>query len=276
MPDPQNPVVAPRLTAAEITALGTPEDGWIVWNTDADELQIANGGTFAAVGGGSGAPTTADYLVGTANGGLSAEIVVGTSPGGELGGTWASPTVDATHSGSTHAATQAAAEATAAAALAAHEADTTSVHGIADTALLADTSHAADHRVAGSDALFVRLQAVNSSTSTSAGTSFCSITAAADTELLFWTAWAGQTTTASTQVTVTITYSDATTTSLTTTANQPETVFANAGGLAKMRSGAYQTVTANSAKAVTKIDILTAGAGSGTRVGIISAVQVPL
>lgn len=50
----------------------------------------------------SGAPTTADYLVGTANASLSAEIVVGTSPGGELGGTWASPTVDATHSGSAH------------------------------------------------------------------------------------------------------------------------------------------------------------------------------
>lgn len=54
----------------------------------------------AAAGG--GAPTDADYLVGTANGPLSAEIAVGTSPGGELGGTWASPTVDATHSGSAH------------------------------------------------------------------------------------------------------------------------------------------------------------------------------
>ena len=52
--------------------------------------------------GGGGAPTTADYLVGTAQAGLSAEIVVGTTPGGELGGTWASPTVDATHSGSAH------------------------------------------------------------------------------------------------------------------------------------------------------------------------------
>lgn len=51
----------------------------------------------------AGAPTGADYLVGTANGGLSAEIVVGTSPGGELGGTWASPTIDATHSGTSHA-----------------------------------------------------------------------------------------------------------------------------------------------------------------------------
>lgn len=71
------------------------------------------------------APTTADYLVGTADAGLSNEIVVGTTPGGELGNTWASPTVDASHSGSTHAAAQAAAEATAAAALAAHVAATT-------------------------------------------------------------------------------------------------------------------------------------------------------
>jgi hypothetical protein len=82
----------------------------------------------AAATGGSGAPTTVDYLVGTASGSLSAEIVVGTTPGGELGGTWASPTVDATHSGSTHAATQAAAEATAASALSSHVADTTSAH----------------------------------------------------------------------------------------------------------------------------------------------------
>ena len=42
--------------------------------------------------------------MGTATAALSGEIAVGTSPGGELGGTWASPTVDATHSGSTHGA----------------------------------------------------------------------------------------------------------------------------------------------------------------------------
>lgn len=91
---------------------------------------------------GAGAPTDADYLVGTASGTLSAEIVVGTSPGGELGGTWASPTVDATHSGSSHASVQAAAEATAAAALSAHEADTTGIHGIANTANLETTAGA--------------------------------------------------------------------------------------------------------------------------------------
>jgi hypothetical protein len=66
------------------------------------------------------APSTVDYLVGTASAGLSGEIAVGTTPGGELGNTWASPTVDASHSGSTHAATQAAAEATASGALTTH------------------------------------------------------------------------------------------------------------------------------------------------------------
>lgn len=83
-----------------------------------------------------GAPSAADYLVGTAQAGLSAEIVVGPTPGGELGGTWGSPTVDTVHSGSSHAATQAAAEATAAGELATHAADTTAIHGIADTANL--------------------------------------------------------------------------------------------------------------------------------------------
>lgn len=52
--------------------------------------------------GGSGAPVDAPYLTTVAVVGLSAEIPVGTAPGGELGGTWASPTVDTTHSGSAH------------------------------------------------------------------------------------------------------------------------------------------------------------------------------
>jgi hypothetical protein len=67
-------------------------DGGTVWFGEA----------VTASGGGGGAPTTADYLVGTAQGGLSAEIVVGTTPNGELGGTWGAITVDATHSGSAH------------------------------------------------------------------------------------------------------------------------------------------------------------------------------
>lgn len=54
-------------------------------------------------GAGAGAPADATYLVKTANAGLTAEEAVGETPGGELGGTWGAPTVDATHSGSAHA-----------------------------------------------------------------------------------------------------------------------------------------------------------------------------
>ena len=58
--------------------------------------------TDLTAAGTGGAPANADFLVGTSNANLSAEIIVGTTPGGELGNTWASPTVDATHSGSAH------------------------------------------------------------------------------------------------------------------------------------------------------------------------------
>ncbi|HKY89370.1 MAG TPA: hypothetical protein VJ141_05275 [Candidatus Limnocylindrales bacterium] len=104
----------------------------VEWAVGPDHSFTVNGGantSNAEIGPlTSGAPTTANYLVGTAQAGLSAEIVVGTTPGGELGGTWAGPTVDGTHSGSSHAATQSAAEATAAAALAGHTGDTTDAH----------------------------------------------------------------------------------------------------------------------------------------------------
>jgi hypothetical protein len=115
--------------------------GWPLTGTVLEgEVFGISGGEVTGVSPSAGAPDDADYLVGTANGGLSAEIVVGTTPGGELGGTWASPTVDASHSGSTHAAVQAAAEATAAAALSAHAgADVMKAAYDANTILKADS-----------------------------------------------------------------------------------------------------------------------------------------
>lgn len=68
--------------------------GTTVISARRDHVHLAAAGLFA--------PADADYLVGTANANLSAEIVVGTTPGGELGGTWGSPTVDIIHSGSSH------------------------------------------------------------------------------------------------------------------------------------------------------------------------------
>lgn len=77
--------------------------GWAVYDDDGWKFYTAQG-QIKTVNATAGAPSTVDYLVGTSSGDLSAEIVAGTAPGGELGGTWASPTVDATHSGSTHSA----------------------------------------------------------------------------------------------------------------------------------------------------------------------------
>lgn len=107
MPD-QNAETYPfaRLQYAEGAAPATPAAATVETYAKADGLLYskddAGAETLMSSGPATGAPTTADYLVGTANGGLSAEIVVGTSPGGELGGTWASPTVDATHAGGHH------------------------------------------------------------------------------------------------------------------------------------------------------------------------------
>jgi hypothetical protein len=119
-----------RDTRANQPAAGDVAAGTIYYVTDENVTERSSGSAWEDISDASsgGAPDDVDYLVGTATGDLSAEIVVGTSPGGELGGTWASPTVDATHSGSTHAATQAAAEATAAAALSGHTGDTSDAH----------------------------------------------------------------------------------------------------------------------------------------------------
>ena len=91
------------------TTAGTPThrapEGTRCWVIPDNQAYInSDGGTGWTLleTGGTGAPKGADYLVGTANADLTNEIVVGTTPGGELGNTWPSPTVDATHSGSAH------------------------------------------------------------------------------------------------------------------------------------------------------------------------------
>jgi hypothetical protein len=76
----------------DLDTLPVNDDYVVSYDADADKFYMK----ADATGAGGGAPTDADYLVGTANGSLSAEIVVGTTPGGELGGTWASPTIDDT------------------------------------------------------------------------------------------------------------------------------------------------------------------------------------
>ena len=108
---------APGSTTTHTTDPTVNDDAAAGYTVGSTWINTTDGGVFVLVDSTTGAavwvetspvagtvyaPTTADYLVGTAQAGLSAEIVVGTTPGGELGGTWASPTVDATHSGSAH------------------------------------------------------------------------------------------------------------------------------------------------------------------------------
>lgn len=74
----------PYLEFAEAAAPGTPASGIVRAYAKADGLMYSKddaGTETAMAAGAAGAPTTADYLVGTANGGLSAEIVVGTLAG---------------------------------------------------------------------------------------------------------------------------------------------------------------------------------------------------
>ncbi len=73
-----------------------------------DELLISDGGIIKKMNisvienymqsnldlGGSGAPLDANYLVGSSNSTLTNEIIVGTTPQGDLGNTWSSPTVE--------------------------------------------------------------------------------------------------------------------------------------------------------------------------------------
>lgn len=79
--------------------------GWqcIAIGTASQLLTVTSGLPAWAAAPAAGAPTDATYLVTTAHASLSAEVAVGATPGGELGGSWASPTVDTTHSGSSHA-----------------------------------------------------------------------------------------------------------------------------------------------------------------------------
>lgn len=84
--------------ASSVDTANSPNAGEFAKFTDADTIE---GRTAAETKadldleiGTDLAPSNLDYLVGTASGNLSAEIAVGTTPGGELGNTWASPTLD--------------------------------------------------------------------------------------------------------------------------------------------------------------------------------------
>src|SRR3990167_3602003 len=82
-----------QITDKRVTVATGADHGSLTGLTDDDHTQYVLDTDIQAL----------EFLVGTATGYLSGEIVAGTAPGGELGGTCGTPTVDTTHAGSSHA-----------------------------------------------------------------------------------------------------------------------------------------------------------------------------
>jgi len=83
-----------------ITAMAVFSDGgFLVGDGTGDPVEESGQTARTSMGAGE---IGANYLVGTATTGLTAEIVVGLTPSLQLGGTWGAITVDASHSGSAH------------------------------------------------------------------------------------------------------------------------------------------------------------------------------
>jgi hypothetical protein len=100
-----------NLTPRLASGVATPVSGRTVFVDSADsslKVKTSTGNVVVIEGGGSGGTGGADadatYLITTANGALPNAVVVGATPAGELGGTWAVPTVDDLHAGVAHSA----------------------------------------------------------------------------------------------------------------------------------------------------------------------------
>ena len=92
-----------QMTTTETSTVGEVSKPLaIVTKNDSEMVILTYRGEVVSSSVQTNAPNNATYLTTTANSTLTAEVVVGSTPGGELGGTWSSPTVDSTHSGSAH------------------------------------------------------------------------------------------------------------------------------------------------------------------------------
>ena len=78
------------IVGTEVKAGTLTDTKYCTWDESNSQIACASEGG----GEGGGAPINIDFLVGQSNGTLTDEIVVGTAPQGELGGSWASPTID--------------------------------------------------------------------------------------------------------------------------------------------------------------------------------------
>lgn len=117
--------------------------------------------------------------------------------------------------------------------------------------------------------------AQGTSSSGTAGTTVIDLNISTGTKLVAWNLWAAQSNAASTQLTVTITYTDNSTTVMTTSAATDQQILANAGDGIRLQSGVFNaTVGLNIAKDVKRIQVQTAGTGTGQRSAGASALEV--
>ena len=160
---------------------------------------------------------------------------------------------------------------------------TTGVTGVAqfdgtDFAVSATGSVTIADTALNSGGLITQKNASGTSSSGTAGTVIATLTAASGRMFIAWQVVAAQVSAANTQLTVTITYSDATTAALTTTVSTASTVFGNVGGLHRTTAGAAPTsnniVTIDATKKVTKIEVTTAGSGTSLRAATIGVLEV--
>lgn len=118
-------------------------------------------------------------------------------------------------------------------------------------------------------------RASGTSASGTPGTDVATITAGGGNQFICIHGTAGHTNTANTQLTVTITYSDATTTTDATSAGSAVTELINDAAINRAVNGAAATIVAHSSKKITAISITTLGTGVGTRAASLAAVEVP-
>jgi hypothetical protein len=115
-------------------------------------------------------------------------------------------------------------------------------------------------------------RSTGTSTSGTPGTAIASITAAAGNQLVSIHGVCSQTSSTTTQILITVTYSDSTTTTMTSSTPSNTIIVINDAGMISLTT---VQMVAHSAKKITSVAATTAGAGTGTRVAALSAIEIP-
>ncbi len=108
------------------------------------------------------------------------------------------------------------------------------------------------------------------------GTIVADIQASSGNEIVFWTAFTGQTSAANTQTRIIITYSDQATTTVDTSAGTLQKLLVNAGGVLTVLTTAGVSLTQLADKPVVRIQVQTLGTGTGWRAAVLGGEQAPI